>query len=72
MGPWPEFRGGADMAGRNPAALVPGGEGGQGEGLEEVESYLLVALDEVGAAGRRVAGEEQGRRRQFLGAAALR
>jgi len=20
MGPWPEFRGGADMAGRNPAA----------------------------------------------------
>ena len=61
------------MAGRNPAALVPGGEGGQGEGLEEVESYLLVALDEVGAAGRRVAGEEQGRRRwQFLAAAALR
>ena len=46
------------MAVRNPAALVPGGEGGQGKGLEEVESYLLVALDEVGAAGRRVASEE--------------
>ena len=58
------------MAVRNPAALVPGGEGGQEKGLEEVESYLLVALDEVGAAGRRVAGEEQGRLRQFLAAAA--
>jgi len=33
MDPWPEFRGGADMAGRNPAARGPGGEGGQGEGL---------------------------------------
>jgi len=33
MGPWPEFRGGADMAGRNPAARGPGGEGGQGERL---------------------------------------
>ena len=55
------------MAGRNPAALVSGGEGGQREGLEEVESYLLVALDEVGAAGRRVAGEEQGRRRSGEG-----
>jgi len=53
------------MAGRNLAALVSGGEGGQREGLEEVESYLLVALDEVGGFG------EEGRRRGTGAAAAV-
>ena len=32
--PWPEFREGAAFAGRNPAALVPDGEGEVGEEIE--------------------------------------
>ena len=57
MGPWPEFRGGADMAGRNPAARGPGGEGGQGEGLYGGQGNRFWGL----------AWEEEGRKGELHG-----
>jgi hypothetical protein len=47
----------AAIPGRNPAALVAGGEGKVGEKLEDTELYQLVGLDGVGAAGFEVAGD---------------
>ena len=48
ISPWPAFREGAAFASRNPAALVPGGEGEVGEELEDIDGYPKVVLDGVG------------------------
>ena len=42
ISPWLEFGGGASMAGQNPATLVAGSEGKEGEEQEELASYLVV------------------------------
>ena len=65
-------QGRAVLAGRIPAAPVPGGEGKVGEEIEEVELYPLVGLDGVGAAGRGTTTRNRGRRRWGMATAALR
>ena len=55
-GPWPEFREGAAFVGRNPVALVPGGEGEVGEELVGVETYRFVGSVRAGGCRRGVVG----------------
>ena len=60
--PGRENRGGAALAGRIPAAPVAGGEGGVGEEIEEVASYLVVCSVRVGTAGGGSPAWSRGRR----------
>ena len=72
IGPWQENRGGANMAGRNPAWGLTGGVGEVGEKLHGIERNPWIASVGAGTAGGGGATEQQLRRRGHTTPAVLR